>query len=82
MKNQTDDDRVSKERTNCPHCHSQTGINLPADFAPVFVFCDVCKARFIIERHSDGFQVMTEEDAPGYSNPDYIELEMGGYDEE
>jgi len=32
-------------------------------------------------RYADTFDVMTEDDAPCYSNPDGIELEMGGDDE-
>jgi len=82
MKNQTDEDRVSKEKTNCPHCRAQTGINLPGNYMPVFVFCDVCKSKFIVQRHAGSFLVMTEEDAPCDRNPDCIELEMGAYDEE
>jgi hypothetical protein len=82
MKNPTDDVNDSEEKTNCPHCHAQTGIHLPTDFAPVFVFCDVCNARFIVVRHTDSFEVLTEADAPCHSNPDCIELEMGAYDEE
>lgn len=80
MKNQTDS--VSKVMTTCPYCHAQTGIILPADFAPVFVFCDVCEAKFIVVRHTDEFDVMTEEDAPCDCNPDCIELEMGAGAEE
>ena len=82
MKNQVDTNSVFEEMANCPHCHGQTVINLPADFAPVFVYCDVCRAKFIAVRHAGSFTVLTEEDAPCYSNPDCIELEMGGCDEE
>jgi hypothetical protein len=70
------------ETTNCPYCKEQTSINLPADYAPVFVFCEVCKARFIVQRHVEAFLVMTEADAPRDRNPDCIEIEMGAGDEE
>jgi len=82
MQHQIDTNSVSEELANCPHCHAQTAIRLPDDFSPVFVYCDVCKSKFIAVRHAGSFNVMTEEDAPCYSNPDCIELEMGGSDEE
>jgi hypothetical protein len=82
MNNQTDDDSVSKERTNCPHCRAQTSINLPGNFAPVFVFCDVCKSKFIVQRTAESFLVMTEVDAPYDRHPDCIEIELGAGDEE
>jgi hypothetical protein len=82
MENQVDASSGSQEMANCPYCHAQTGVNLPVNFAPVFVYCDVCNAKFIAVRHAGSFKVMTEEDAPCYSNPDCIELEMGGCDEE
>jgi hypothetical protein len=82
MKTQPEVNSVSRERASCPYCHAQTAITLPPDFAPVFVFCDVCKTKFIAVRHAGSFEVMTEEDAPCYRNPDCIELELGGSDEE
>ncbi len=76
------DDAVVAEHANCPYCGAQTGVDLPDNYAPVFVFCDVCTAKFIAERLAEGFQVMTVEDAPYCSNPDLREIEMGAGDEE
>ena len=82
MRNSVHTGATTVEMEICPYCFAKTSINPPINFAPVFAFCDVCNARFIVERHSDGLEVMTEEEAPCYSNPDCIELEMGGCDEE
>ena len=73
---------IAPETGRCPYCGRQTTVDLPGDYAPVYVNCDACGRRFIAQRLQEGFQVLTREDAPCYSDPDCRELEMGGYDEE
>lgn len=73
---------IDLETAGCPYCGRQTTVDLPGDYAPVYIHCDVCGKKFIAERLAEGFQVLTREDAPCYSDPDCRELELGGYDEE
>lgn len=74
--------RRAKEISDCPYCGGQTRVALAQDYAPIFVYCEVCGARFIAERLAKGYQLLTVEDAPCSSNPDCREIEMGAYDEE
>ena len=82
MRNTANAHRMAKEITSCPYCGAQTGIELAPDYAPKFVHCEACGARFIVERLAKGYQLLTVEEAPCCSNPECRELEMGGYDEE
>jgi len=66
----------------CPYCCGQTLVNLPADYEPVYANCGVCGKKFIVERLSEGFQVLCPSDGRCFSDPDCRELEMGGSDEE
>jgi len=70
------------ETAHCPYCSAETSLELPGTYEPVYAVCDVCAAKFIAERLAEGFQVMTQEEAPYCSRPDCRELEMGGGDEE
>jgi len=72
----------SQETARCPYCGAKTALELPVNYRPVFASCDGCAKRFIAERLAEGFQVMTEEEAPCSSNPDCREIEIGGSDEE
>ncbi len=70
------------QKTPCPYCKIKTSVELPKNFAPVYVWCNSCKKKFIVERLAEGFQAMTIEEAPCCSDPDCRELEMGGSDEQ
>ena len=76
--------RLSRSNRNmsCPYCGETTHIELAPDYAPRFVHCEACGARFIAERLATGVQLLTVEEAPCSSNPDCREIEMGAYDEE
>ena len=73
---------MSKETTSCPYCKDTTTFEMPLDYAPVYVWCTVCKKKFIIERLAQGFTAWTLEAAPCCSDPDCRELEMGGSQEQ
>jgi hypothetical protein len=73
---------MSTAAAQCPYCQAQTTIDLPIDYAPVFVYCDSCSKKFIAERRAQGFDVFTEEGAPCCSNPDCREIEMAASDEQ
>jgi hypothetical protein len=72
----------SEETARCPYCNGHTAIDLPGNYRPVYVYCDVCGKKFIAERLAEGFQTLTLEAAPCASDPDCREIEMAGYDEE
>ena len=55
---------------------------MPGDYEPVYGFCGVCGKKFIAERLSEGFQVLTIEEAPCCSDPDCRGIEMDAGDEE
>lgn len=69
------------EITPCPYCGQKTSVALPADYEPVFVFCMICRKKFIVERLSKGFQALKTEEAPCTSDPDWRAIEYGGADE-
>lgn len=70
------------EKTQCPYCENNTTIKLPINYAPVYMWCEICGKKFIIERMSTGFQAIQVESAPCCSDPDCRELEMGSSDEQ
>ena len=72
----------SEETTRCPYCKDQTSVDLPGNYKPVYVYCDVCGKKFIVARLAEGFQALTLEAAPCCSDPDCREIEMAAYDEE
>ncbi len=72
----------SAESARCPYCMDLTSFELPANYRPIYTYCDCCGKKFIAERLAEGFQVLTIEAAPCCSDPDCREIEMGGYDEE
>ena len=74
--------QASVEITPCPYCGDRTSVELPADYRPVYAYCDGCGKKFIAERLAEGFHVLTIEEAPCCSDPDCRDIEMGGYDEE
>ncbi len=82
MTNAAEIAQSSLETTRCPCCGRKTAVALPADYAPVYRYCDVCGEKFILERLAEGFQVMTLKDAPCCSDPDCREIEIGGGEEE
>ena len=74
--------RMAAENTQCPYCSERTTVTLPADYEPVYAYCSACGKKFILERLSEGFQVLKREGAPCSSDPDCREIEIGGGDEE
>lgn len=70
------------QKTRCPYCNAETLVELPKNYAPRYVHCNSCTKKFIMERLSQGFKVMTIEDAPCCSDPDCRDIEMGGADEQ
>jgi hypothetical protein len=82
MINPTIAKQTSVKTAQCPYCSEQTSVNLPGDYEPVYIYCGVCGKKFIAERLSEGFQVLTLEGAPCWSDPDCRGIEMGGSDEE
>lgn len=73
---------TTTETTQCPYCQSTTAIELPENYAPVFVHCHHCRKKFIAERRAEGLAVFTAEGAPCCSDPDCREIEMGSVDEQ
>jgi hypothetical protein len=73
---------TTTETAQCPYCQTQTAIELPDDYEPVFVYCDHCEKKFIAERRAEGFEVFTLEEAPCCSDPDCREIEMSNVDEQ
>ena len=73
---------TTTETAGCPYCHAHTAIELPDDYAPVYVHCANCQKKFIAERRTTGFAVFTTEGAPCCSDPDCREIEMGNVDEQ
>lgn len=74
--------RTSVKTTKCPYCGESTTIDLPGDFEPIYAFCGSCGEKFIAERQTTGYRVLTREEAPCSSDPDCLEIELGAYDEE
>ncbi|WP_022665621.1 hypothetical protein [Desulfospira joergensenii] len=70
------------QKTLCPYCRLETFVELPGDYAPVYVHCDSCKKKFIVERKIQGFKSFSLEEAPCISNPDCRDIEMGAADEQ
>lgn len=66
----------------CPYCREKTVIQLPPNYAPVYVNCMACGRRFIAERIKDGLDVLRLENAPCSSDPDCREIEMNQGQEE
>jgi hypothetical protein len=66
----------------CPCCKQDISIKLPENYAPEYKRCGLCNKKFIVERRTNGFEVMTIEEAPCCSDPDCREIEMGGSDEQ
>ena len=75
-------DDPSIQTVQCPYCRDETIIALPENYAPEYVYCDVCTRKFIVERTASDFKLMTLEEAPCLSDPDCRAIEMGGGDEE
>jgi hypothetical protein len=73
---------TTTETALCPYCQIHTTIELPDDYAPVFVYCGGCRKKFIAERRAQGFEVFRTEGAPCCSDPDCREIEMGSVDEQ
>jgi hypothetical protein len=82
MRNSAVATKVSSTDVQCPYCRQVTSIELPENYAPVYEYCTSCRAKFIVERLAIGFQVLTLEEAPCYSDPDCREIEMGASDEQ
>jgi hypothetical protein len=70
------------ETVSCPYCFQDTSVDMPDNYAPVYSVCRACQKKFIIERLTNGFQVLTREEAPCESDPDCREIEMGDSDEQ
>ena len=70
------------EKAECPYCQKGTVVQLPINYAPVFVYCKNCHKKFIIERRRQGFDVFTTESAPCDSDPDCREIEMSSSEEQ
>lgn len=73
---------ITSEKTQCPYCQESTVIELPADYAPTYVYCEKCNKKFIVERRIAGFAKFKLENAPCCSDPDCREIEMGASDEQ
>jgi DNA-directed RNA polymerase subunit RPC12/RpoP len=67
----------SEETTRCPYCREETAVQLPLNYAPVYVHCMACGRRFIVERIKNGLDVFRLENAPCSSDPDCREIEIG-----
>jgi Zn ribbon nucleic-acid-binding protein len=70
------------ENTQCPYCKENTTIELPSDYAPVYVTCMTCGKKIIAERRAIGFKVYTTADVPYDSDPDSREIEAYASDEQ
>ena len=74
---------VSSKTVQCPYCKNDTSITVPSNYAPVYVYCEICGKVFIAERLAKRIQVLTWEEAPYCgSDPDCLEIEMGASDEQ
>jgi DNA-directed RNA polymerase subunit RPC12/RpoP len=65
-----------EEIARCPYCREKTVVQLPPNYAPVYVHCMACGRRFIAERIENGLDVLRVENAPCSSDPDCREIEM------
>lgn len=75
-------EQKSRKTALCPYCGKETRLDLPGDYRPVYAYCGLCGKKFIAERLAEGFQVLTIEGAPCFSDPECRAIEMGGGDEE
>lgn len=71
-----------EEIARCPYCRGKTVVQLPPNYAPVYVHCMACGRRFIVERIKNGLDVLRLENAPCSSDPDCREIEMSQGQEE
>lgn len=72
---------VSKT-VQCPYCNRDTSITMPRDYAPVYVHCDFCNKKFVVEQYAESVRVLTTSQACYSSDPDCNEIEMGSSDEQ
>lgn len=56
--------KVSKQKTACPYCGKDTTIQLPDNYAPVYMHCRICTRKLIVEQMSDVFQAIPLETSP------------------
>lgn len=73
---------TSLEQATCPYCQENTSVVLPENYAPTFVYCQICSEKFIIERLAHGFDIFKIEDAPCDSDPDCRVIDMSSCDEQ
>lgn len=67
----------------CPYCQKEKSIEAPKDYGPVYISCNVCDKRFVVEKLNRGFQVLTIAEAAYHSSdPNCYEIEMGASDEQ
>jgi hypothetical protein len=74
--------KTTVENALCPYCAEPTRLKLPGNYEPVYAYCNVCGKKYIAERLAKGFQILTLEEAPCWSDPDCRQIEMGAGDEE
>jgi uncharacterized protein (DUF983 family) len=65
----------------CPYCQAGQQLEHKGNYAPVYVDCQVCERRFIVEPLADGVAVFKEGEAPCCSDPDCRAVEMGAGDD-
>lgn len=79
-------DRASQDfsqMVTCPYCAKETSIDMPEGYAPVYVTCNVCNEKFIIERFSKNVRAFRLAGAAySSSDPECNEIEMGASDEQ
>jgi transcription elongation factor Elf1 len=67
----------------CPYCGKDKSIEAPKDYGPVYISCNVCDKRFVVEKLARGFDVLTIAEAAYHSSdPHCYEIEMGASDEQ
>ena len=71
-----------EETARCPYCREETAVQLPPNYAPVYVHCTACGRKFIAERIKNGLDVFRLENAPCSSDPDCRDIEMSQGQEE
>lgn len=74
--------QATPKTVQCPYCNRDTTIEMPQDYAPVYVHCDSCSKKFVVEQYAESVRVLTTSQACYSSDPDCNEIEMGSSDEQ
>lgn len=83
MGNANNIDLATFRNVKCPYCSKICKIEIPLDYAPKYVSCNVCKKTYIIEKRTESLQTFILEEAVYKDcDPDCHAIDMSACDEQ